>query len=670
VPTDNIHFRGGRTNEALYLFDGVNVTDGLWGGYQMAPLGEYALSSLEAFTGTFGAKYGDAMSGVVNITSYDHIDLNPKFRVQGATDNFVENWSNGTNRLEAFVSTALPFYTDLGIVASYRYYTTDGYIDGYLYPNYVNSEGQDKSGDPEVVPMQYMDTEFLYGKAIWKPSTNLKVLAGGYLTKSNQGLYNHFFKYNPYGTPRVNLEDALLYGKLNYIFNEKSYIWLTAAKYEKKFVSRVWDNPDNYLVVPQNSTAEFSISGEDWVYFDTRFRRYEARADFFYQLSNIHSLTAGAEYYQINTALQRRNPDGFSVIEQYDYDPIEMHGYISDKMEFDEMGMVVNAGLRLDYIDPKRSVLKNMAEISNPDAELEKADPQLYITPRLGVSFPIMETAAMWFGYGHYYQYPNYFKVFQGTFYAEATGTYRPNPQVENSPIASNKFEPEETVNYEVGIQSKLSENIAFDITGFYRKTSNLIGVQLSETTEGKRFQVLGNLDYATVKGLEFSLRKNFTKNFSFSLNYTLTQTLVSTSVLFALPTDESLTFPADWDQPHQINGILNFSWPSGWGFSMWGYLSSGTPYTRTSFDPNGERGPLLSSVDLTVFKNFKFLGMGQQLYLQVNNLFNKTNVWWVYSDSGVAGQDANPATSYDYTNNPSMYGPGRTVQFGIKLWN
>jgi outer membrane receptor protein involved in Fe transport len=670
VPTDNIHFRGGRVNEALYLFDGVNVTDGLWGGYSLDPLGEYALSSIEAFTGTFGAKYGNAMSGVVNIAAYDQIDVKPRFRLQAATDNLVQNWSNNTTRIEAFVSAALPFYTDLGIIASYRYFTTDGYINGYLYPNYVNSEGQDKSGTPEEVPMQYNDTEFLFGKMIWKPLTNIKALVGGYITKSNQGLYNHFFKYNPYGTPRVNLEDRLLYGKLNIILNDKSYLWLTVANYDRKFVSRVWDNPDNYLVVPQNSTAEFSTSGEDWVYFDTRFQRYEARADFFYQINTIHSLTAGTDYNQLDASLQRRNPDGFSVIEDYKYKPVEIHSYISDKMEFEEMGMVVNVGLRLDYIDPKREVLKNRAEITNLEAELVAAEPKTYVTPRLGVSFPIMETAAMWFGYGHYYQYPNYYKVFQGTFYAEALGQYRPNPQVENSPIANNKFEPEKTVNYEVGIQSKLSETIAFDITGFYRKTSNLTGVLLSETTEGKRFQVLGNLDYATVKGLEFALRKNFTDNFSLVLNYTLTQTLVSTSVLFALPTDEALTFPAEWDQPHQFNGVLNFSWPSGWGFSMWGYISSGTPYTRTSFNPNGERGPLLNSLDLTVFKNFDFMGMGQRLYFQVNNLFNKTNVWWVYSDSGIAGQDANPATSYDYTNNPAMYGPGRIVQFGIKLWN
>jgi outer membrane receptor protein involved in Fe transport len=670
APTDGVHFRGGRENEVLYVFEGVNVTDDLWGGYSLHPLSESSLSSMEAYTGTFGAKYGDAMSGVVNITAYDQIDIIPRIKVMAATDNHgIESMSHNTNRYEIFASSALPFVKNLGVTVSHRHFSTDGYINGYIYPEYVNSEGQDKSGTPEEVPMQYRDTEFTFGKILWQPLSTMKVAVGGYYSKENRGVYNHFFKYNPYGTPRVDLEDVLAYGKLNYVFNESSYIWITAAYYDRKFVSRVWDNPDNYLVIPQNSTAEFSISGEDWVYFDTRFKRYEARADYFYQIDKIHALTVGADYNQLDTQLQRRNPDGYTVIEEYKYKPVEIHGYLSDKMEFEDMGLVVNAGIRIDYIDAKRKVLKDLSEISNRDAELEDAEPVTYITPRLGISFPIMETAAIWFGYGHYYQYPNYFKVFQGTFYAEATGEYRPNPQVENSPIADTEFKPEKTVNYEVGIQSKLSQDLAFDITGFYRKTSNLIGVILSETTEGKRFQVLGNLDYATVKGLEFSLRKNFSHNFRMTLNYTLSQTLVSTSVLFERPIDEALTFPAQWDQPHQFNGVLDFMWDNGWGVTLYGYLASGFPYTRTQFDPNGERGPSQRSLDMNLYKNFNFFQFNQQIFLQVNNLFNEKNIWWVYSDSGIAGQDANEATSYDYTNNPAMWGPGRTMQIGIRLW-
>ncbi|HGY54193.1 MAG TPA: TonB-dependent receptor [Caldithrix abyssi] len=671
VPTDNLHFRGGRENEALYLFDGVNVTDRLWGGFSLDPIGEYTLSSLEAYTGTFGAKYGGAMSGVVNIAAYDQIAKLPKIKLQAYTDNLgIKEVSQNTNSYELFASVAIPGVRNLGLTIAHRFYSTDGYIYGYIYPEWVNSEGRDKSGEPEKVPMQYQDTQFTFGKLVWKPSSNFSATIGGFVTKTNQGLYDHYFKYNPYGAPRVNLDGHLLYGKFNYVFNKSSYIWITAAQYERGFLSRVWDNPDYYLVIPQTGTAEFSISGEDWVYFNTNFKRLEARADYFNQLSKVHSLTAGFDYNKLNTDLQRRNPDGFGVLEMYHYEPVEMNGYISDKMEFEDMGMIVNVGLRFDYIDPKRKVLKNLAELSQPDASMEEAKPVMFITPRLGISFPIMETAAMWFGYGHYYQYPDYFKVFQGTFYAQGTGQYRPNPQLENTPIADTKIEPEETVNYEVGIQSKITPELAFNVTGFYRKTSNLIGVLLSETNEGKRFQVMGNIDYATVKGLEVTLRKNFSSNFSFVLNYTLSQTLVSTSILFERPIDEALTFPANWDQPHQLNGVLNFHWNNGWGFSLYGYLASGTPYTRTSFDPNGERNPSISTVDLNVFKDLNFFGFKQQIFLQVYNLFNKINVWWVYSDSGIPGKDANPATSDDYTNNPSMYGPGRTIRLGIKIWN
>ncbi len=43
-------------------------------------------------------------------------------------------------------------------------------------------------------------------------------------------------------------------------------------------------------------------------------------------------------------------------------------------------------------------------------------------------------------------------------------------------------------------------------------------------------------------------------------------------------------------------------------------------------------------------------------------------NVWWVYADSGIAGKDANDATSDDYTDNPAMWGPGRRVQLGLQM--
>ena len=671
VPTDGLHFRGGRENEASYQLDGINVVDALWGGFNIEQMGELMLSSLETFTGTFAPQYGEAMSGVVRLSSLNELTDKPKFAIKTFTDKLgMDAVSNNTYSYEFLVSSALPFYRNLALTYSHRTYSTDGFIFGYIYPEYVNSEGTDKSGVPKKVPMEYDDTDFNFGKILWQASPSFKVSLGGFVSKANKGVYNHYFKYNPYGTPRVRLKDNLFYARANYLISKNSYIDLSASNYQRKFKSNVYDNISYYDIVPQTGTAEFSTTGEDWVFFDTFFDRKEAGIDYVWQVSKIHNLAIGSTFEILKTDLTRRNPDGGVALEQYSYKPYQINGYVNEKMEFEDMGMIINLGARFDYINTNRKVLKDIKQLSNLEAPLEESKPVFYVTPRLGISFPIAERAAVRFGYGHYYQFPNYYKVFQGTYLLQATGEYRPNSQLETSPIAASNINPEKTVNYEFGLQTMLSDYVSLDVTAFYRKTSNLIGVLLNETYEGKRFQVMDNIDYATVKGIEISLKKHFSDHFSAFLNYTLSSTLVSTSILFERPTDESRTFPANWDQPHVFQGNVHFEMNNGFGLSLYGSLSSGFPYTRSSFDPNGERSPSIHQLDLNLFKNFEYIGFKQQLFIQINNLTNDRNVWWVYADSGIAGKDTNAATSDDYTNNPSMYGPGRTIRLGIKLWN
>lgn len=671
VPTDGLHFRGGRENEAAYLLDGINVGDALWGDFNVDQMGELSISSMETFTGTFAPQYGEAMSGIVKISSLTEMSTVPKFALKTFTDQLGSDAiSQNTYGVEFVLSSAMPFYNNLGFVFSHRTFSTDGYIYGYIYPEYVNSEGTDKSGTPKEVPMEFNDTEFNFGKLVWQALPSLKFTLGGFISKANRGIYNHYFKYNPYGTPPVRLDDNLGYIKVNYLINESSYLELSVANYERGFKSSVYDDLSLYGVVPQNGTAEFSIVGEDWVFFDTYFNRREANADYVWQINKIHNLSIGSTLQLLKTDYVRRNPDGGEALEQYSYEPYQIDGYINEKMEFEDMGMIINLGARFDYINTNRKVLVDITQNSDPNAPMEDAKAEFYVTPRLGISFPIADKAAVRFGYGHYYQFPNYYKVFQGTYYVEASGEYRPNPQLENTPIASSMIEPEKTVNYEFGLQTMLGDFVSLDVTAFYRKTNNLIGIILNETSEGKRFQEMGNIDYATVKGIEFSLKKHFSNNFSAFFNYTLSNTLVSTSILFERPTDESRTFPANWDQPHVFQGNIHFEMNNGFGFSLFGSIASGFPYTRSSFDPNGERSPSIHQLDLNVFKNFDFFGFKQQIFVQITNLTNDRNVWWVYADSGVAGEDANEATSYDYTNNPSMYGPGRTIRLGIKLWN
>ena len=151
---------------------GINVEDALWGDFNMDQMGELLIGSMETFTGTYAPQYGEAMSGIVRVSSLSDISNQPKFSFKSFTDNLGSDaTSHNTYSYEFVISSKLPFYNDLAFVFSHRTYSTDGYINGYIYPEYVNSEGQDKSGDPEVIPMQYNDTEFNFGKLIWQTTT-------------------------------------------------------------------------------------------------------------------------------------------------------------------------------------------------------------------------------------------------------------------------------------------------------------------------------------------------------------------------------------------------------------------------------------------------------------------------------------------------------------------
>jgi len=72
VFADNeVHIRGGRQHENAYLLDGISVQDPLAGtgfGLQLSPA---SIQEVEVITGGYNAEYGQATSGIVNITTRD-----------------------------------------------------------------------------------------------------------------------------------------------------------------------------------------------------------------------------------------------------------------------------------------------------------------------------------------------------------------------------------------------------------------------------------------------------------------------------------------------------------------------------------------------------------------------------------------------------------------------
>ncbi len=63
---EEIHARGGRSGEVVYLVDGMSVNDPLFNS-EIVSIGKYAVQEIELLTGGFQAEYGNTQSGVVNI---------------------------------------------------------------------------------------------------------------------------------------------------------------------------------------------------------------------------------------------------------------------------------------------------------------------------------------------------------------------------------------------------------------------------------------------------------------------------------------------------------------------------------------------------------------------------------------------------------------------------
>jgi len=63
----DIHLRGGRGGEILYLVDGLPITHPLYGGRSVLDIDISDIESIEVVKGAFSAEYGNAASGVVKI---------------------------------------------------------------------------------------------------------------------------------------------------------------------------------------------------------------------------------------------------------------------------------------------------------------------------------------------------------------------------------------------------------------------------------------------------------------------------------------------------------------------------------------------------------------------------------------------------------------------------
>ena len=95
---NEIHIRGGRIDESMFVVDGFSVKDPLSGYSGNLFVNADAIEELEIVTGGYNAEYGQAMSGVINIKLKEGRDYY-EGAIKYASDRFLSGNSN-SDRIE------------------------------------------------------------------------------------------------------------------------------------------------------------------------------------------------------------------------------------------------------------------------------------------------------------------------------------------------------------------------------------------------------------------------------------------------------------------------------------------------------------------------------------------------------------------------------------------
>ena len=318
------------------------------------------------------------------------------------------------------------------------------------------------------------------------------------------------------------------------------------------------------------------------------------------------------------------------------------------------------------------------------EAAFEDYKPEAIVQPRIGVTFPVTDQALFFAHYDVLAQRPttNQFANLQN--YAtrlESAGN-----------IGNPALKPQTTTEYEVGFRQRLGERMAVQISGFYRQIDNLIQLRALKNTFPNNYSTYQNVDFGTVKGLEFEFDLRRTNNVSLTANYTLSfaegtgSDANTTGNIFWLreanPYVPNFLSPLDFDRRHSANIAVDYRLGADEGPSVGGFkplsnfgvnliarFRSGQPYSRLiepyPFDSpvrltgikgevNGQTLPATSLVDLKVDRRFQITrSAALTAYVEVENLLDTDNPTDVWQTTGLADDDGYLSTDAGLTERP-----------------
>lgn len=739
-----IHIRGGRSDEISYMVDGVALTD-VYSGNIAVDVENSSVQELQVISGTFNAEYGRAMSGVINIVTKDGGE-----KLSGSltaySGDYVSNADNifphiknfdptGVKNLQFTLRGPVPLLNNkLKFFVTGRYLDDDGSIFGTRVFNPQDSSNVsfdepskyiiEATGDGKAVPMRFLRKKTIHGKLSYQLTPSIKLSSSilfnnidkrdwsqeGTTAFAPENQFHDFYRFllNPDGastqhqdgyTFLANLDQLLsarTFYNLNFSFinnKEKSYVY--ADPFDPRYV-----DPDRFLA-PVAAGNTFFTGGTDMWHSRRQTKTYVGKFDLTSQVTNTHQIKTGLEYrsHELNfnefKIIPAKTENGIEITpfqpaipapespfnNSYVHKPKEIAFYLQDKMEFEFL--IVNVGVRYDYFDPAAPVPTDLGDPGNPEKR-KSASTKSKISPRLGIAYPISDQGVLHFSYGQFFQMPLFQFLYADSEFEVQIGRLQ-------TLMGNADLEPQKTTIYEVGLQQQLSDDLAFDLTVYYKDIRNLLGTDIFQLTRGAdRYARYVNRDFGTTRGFVFALSQRHSNWLSASIDYTFQIAEGNASEPNAAFVDrranrepQKKLVPLNWDQRHTLNSSITISPQRNLNVTFLGRYGSGLPYTpkflnvRTAFE-NTARSKSTFTLDMKADYNINVAGMRYNFFLKVFNMFDRRNEVIVYQSTGRAGfnleslQSGTPkgVNTVDefFSNPPHHYSEPRQIRLGVTV--
>jgi len=579
---NEIHIRGGRIDESLFIIDGLSIKDPLSGYGGNLFINAESIDNLEIITGGDNAEYGQAMSGVINIRLKEGRD-----KYEGSFKYASDNWGfsqdsyshYNTDHLEfnlggpSTLFELLPKALGFDFPGMFSFFAnaygkgsdTHLPIAANVYPHRNwslpgFSDTQTEELLDLITPREENDWHLLY-KLTWEVTPQKKLSASyDFSLNVNQGFFmprafsSTYYPYryqeilDQYNT--ITRESRLLNVNWVHTLNPQTFYEVTMGRFLTMEHSAVQDlhwseyqqrldlEPINYTIQDLDGNVDITLGDEfydtgvssEW--YDISSDNYRLDMDWTHQTQSRQKMKAGIEItYTEMQVLDIDEPWTGETGLGSNYDAYRAQTtfgafYIQDRIVFE--GMTVNLGLRYDFWFPGKYVENAIADSSI--VVITDAARQIF-----------MDETFEFFGYrgkgrisprvgiSHpvtdndvlyfYYGHFSQLPTFQYV-YAKLTSSSPTTYQVFGNP----NLDPKTTVQYELGIKHRFSEDQVLEMKAYWKDMFDYETSQSIRPSNPKyshmSFLMYLNADYARSRGVEIILKSRLLKNFYADVNF------------------------------------------------------------------------------------------------------------------------------------------------------